>query len=167
MSPHTLLADTLTHNHTLFLSSHIFLPSPALEQLLLLQSLFPAPHGQESRRKLHIPSSPHRSVCLSGGSQVRMQIPSTSSCWSQGLCVQQQVRPDHAGATWNIDICWAVPQKSSPDTKFTEMMHQLVNALIAHVSLAVLGPSSPSEVSLHFPCALPRTSRWFRNRKGY
>lgn len=46
-------------------------------------------------------------------------------------------------------------------------MHQLVNALIAHVSLAVLGPCSPSEVSLHFPCALPRTSRWFRNRKGY
>lgn len=73
-----LLCDTLTHNHKLFLSSQVFLPSLAFEQLLLLQSLSTAPHGQETRMELHICNSPCSSVCLSRESQVRERIPSTS-----------------------------------------------------------------------------------------
>lgn len=38
-------------------------------------------------------------------------------------------------------------------------MHQPVK-----VCPVVLGPCSPLEVSLHFHCALPSISRWFRNK---
>lgn len=53
-----LLCDTLTHNHKLFLSSHVLLPSPVFEQLLLLQSLSTAPHNSAFRV---LPAAP--SVC--------------------------------------------------------------------------------------------------------
>lgn len=56
----------------------MFLPSLAFEQLLLLQSLSTAPHGQETRIELHISILPAALVCLSRGSQVRERIPSTS-----------------------------------------------------------------------------------------
>lgn len=133
MSPHTLLCDTLTHNHKLFLSSHVFLPSPVFEQLLLLQSLSTAPHSQETTRELHISNSPHSSICLSRGSQVREWIPSTScapaSAAASGWVSNSASGLMMLGPPGAMTPAGLVLKKQALAPNLNKMMHQPVGAL--------------------------------------
>lgn len=168
MSPHILLCDTLTHNHKLFLSLHVFLPSSAFEQLLLLQSLSTTPHGQETRRELHISSSPLSFIGLSGGSQVRELIPSVSCglAWHDSAGASSSVSSSTSGLTM-LGAHGAV----TPAGLFLKInpwhwiyisdapLYQCFNWRSVPSGFEVLRPFSSLERSLHFSCALPDISR--------